>query len=88
MSERILIGVAWPYANGPLHMGHIAGCYLAADNVTQRGGTFAPGGRGEAPHSPKAGSIQQGSQGPGSDLSRHTAQGNLPDVAATQRERG
>ena len=31
MSERILIGVAWPYANGPLHMGHIAGCYLAAD---------------------------------------------------------
>ena len=29
--ERILIGVAWPYANGPLHMGHIAGCYLAAD---------------------------------------------------------
>ena len=31
MSERILIGVAWPYANGHLHMGHIAGCYLAAD---------------------------------------------------------
>ena len=31
MTERILIGVAWPYANGPLHMGHIAGCYLAAD---------------------------------------------------------
>ena len=31
MSERIFIGVAWPYANGPLHMGHIAGCYLAAD---------------------------------------------------------
>ena len=31
MPERILIGVAWPYANGPLHMGHIAGCYLAAD---------------------------------------------------------
>ena len=29
--ERIFIGVAWPYANGPLHMGHIAGCYLAAD---------------------------------------------------------
>ncbi|MDA0734646.1 MAG: methionine--tRNA ligase [Chloroflexi bacterium] len=28
---RIFIGVAWPYANGPLHMGHIAGCYLAAD---------------------------------------------------------
>ena len=31
MPERILIGVAWPYANGSLHMGHIAGCYLAAD---------------------------------------------------------
>ena len=31
MSERIFIGVAWPYANGPLHLGHIAGCYLAAD---------------------------------------------------------
>ena len=31
MPERVFIGVAWPYANGPLHMGHIAGCYLAAD---------------------------------------------------------
>ena len=31
MSERIFIGVAWPYANGPLHLGHLAGCYLAAD---------------------------------------------------------
>ncbi|MBI2851871.1 MAG: methionine--tRNA ligase [Chloroflexi bacterium] len=31
MSERIFIGVAWPYANGPLHMGHIAGAYLPAD---------------------------------------------------------
>ena len=31
MSQRILIGVAWPYANGSLHMGHIAGCYLSAD---------------------------------------------------------
>lgn len=31
MSEKIFIGVAWPYANGPLHMGHIAGCYLGAD---------------------------------------------------------
>lgn len=28
---RIFIGVAWPYANGPLHMGHVAGCYLPAD---------------------------------------------------------
>lgn len=29
--ERILIGVAWPYANGPLHLGHLAGAYLPAD---------------------------------------------------------
>ncbi len=31
MSERIFIGVAWPYANGQLHLGHLAGCYLSAD---------------------------------------------------------
>ena len=31
MTERIFIGVAWPYANGSLHLGHLAGCYLAAD---------------------------------------------------------
>lgn len=31
MSEKIFIGVAWPYANGPLHLGHIAGAYLPAD---------------------------------------------------------
>lgn len=31
MTERIFIGVAWPYANGPLHLGHIAGAYLPAD---------------------------------------------------------
>lgn len=31
MSERILIGVAWPYANGSLHLGQIAGAYLPAD---------------------------------------------------------
>ena len=31
MSERIFVAVAWPYANGPLHLGHVAGCYLAAD---------------------------------------------------------
>ena len=29
--ERIFIGVAWPYANSSLHLGHIAGCYLPAD---------------------------------------------------------
>jgi methionyl-tRNA synthetase len=31
MKEKIYIGVAWPYANGSLHLGHIAGCYLPAD---------------------------------------------------------
>ncbi|HCH35556.1 MAG TPA: methionine--tRNA ligase, partial [Dehalococcoidia bacterium] len=31
MSQRILIGVAWPYANGPAHLGHLAGAYLPAD---------------------------------------------------------
>ena len=31
MKERVLIGVAWPYANGSLHIGHIAGAYLPAD---------------------------------------------------------
>jgi len=31
LGERIFIGVAWPYANGPLHLGHIAGAYLPAD---------------------------------------------------------
>lgn len=31
MSDKIFIGVAWPYANGSLHLGHIAGCYLPAD---------------------------------------------------------
>jgi methionyl-tRNA synthetase len=29
--ETILIGVAWPYANGSLHLGQIAGAYLPAD---------------------------------------------------------
>jgi methionyl-tRNA synthetase len=31
MSERIFIGVAWPYANSRLHLGHVAGAYLPAD---------------------------------------------------------
>ena len=31
MSERIFIGVAWPYANGPLHLGHLAGALLPPD---------------------------------------------------------
>jgi len=31
MDEHIGIFVAWPYANGDLHLGHIAGAYLPAD---------------------------------------------------------
>ena len=31
MTEKILVGVAWPYANGSLHLGQIAGAYLPAD---------------------------------------------------------
>jgi len=31
MTERVFIGVAWPYANGQLHLGQIAGAYLPAD---------------------------------------------------------
>ena len=31
MNEKIYIGVAWPYANGSLHLGHMAGCYIPAD---------------------------------------------------------
>ena len=29
--KRILVTSALPYANGPLHIGHIAGAYLPAD---------------------------------------------------------
>lgn len=28
---KVLVAVAWPYAQGPLHLGHIAGAYLPAD---------------------------------------------------------
>ena len=31
MTKRVLITSALPYANGPLHFGHIAGAYLPAD---------------------------------------------------------
>ncbi len=29
--DKIFIGVAWPYANGPIHVGHMAGCDLPPD---------------------------------------------------------
>ena len=31
MNHKIAVFVAWPYANGDLHLGHIAGAYLPAD---------------------------------------------------------
>ncbi len=31
MPENILVGVAWPYPNGSLHLGQIGGAYLPAD---------------------------------------------------------
>lgn len=31
MSEKILVCVAWPYCNGDMHIGHIAGAYLPSD---------------------------------------------------------
>ena len=30
-ADYIHVSVAWPYANGDLHIGHLAGCYLPAD---------------------------------------------------------
>ncbi len=30
-SKRYLVTAALPYANGPVHIGHLAGCYLPAD---------------------------------------------------------
>jgi hypothetical protein len=31
MSEKIFVALAWPYANGQLHVGHMAGVFLPAD---------------------------------------------------------
>jgi methionyl-tRNA synthetase len=31
MPEKILVFTAWPYCNGELHIGHIAGAYLPPD---------------------------------------------------------
>ncbi len=33
--SRYLITAALPYANGPLHIGHLAGCYIPADIYTR-----------------------------------------------------
>ena len=29
--QKILVAVAWPYANGPRHIGHVAGFGVPAD---------------------------------------------------------
>jgi methionyl-tRNA synthetase len=31
MAERVLVAVAWPYANGPRHIGHVAGFGVPSD---------------------------------------------------------
>ena len=31
MTEKILVSTAWPYANGDLHIGHLAGSYVPPD---------------------------------------------------------
>lgn len=33
--SKFLVCVAWPYANGPIHVGHVAGCYLPPDIFTR-----------------------------------------------------
>jgi methionyl-tRNA synthetase len=35
MSKRTLVTSALPYANGPIHLGHLAGAYLPADLYTR-----------------------------------------------------
>ena len=42
MSERILVAVAWPYANGSIHLGQAAGAYIAGVG----GGTVRSGAGG------------------------------------------
>jgi methionyl-tRNA synthetase len=32
---RIFVGIAWPYANGPFHIGHLAGAYLPGDEFAR-----------------------------------------------------
>ncbi|TRO56052.1 methionine--tRNA ligase, partial [Candidatus Bathyarchaeota archaeon] len=35
MSEKILIAVAWPYANAEIHVGNITGSHLPGDIVAR-----------------------------------------------------
>ncbi len=34
-TTRIFVGVAWPYSNGPFHIGHLAGAYLPGDTFAR-----------------------------------------------------
>ncbi len=36
MGRKILVAVAWPYANGDLHVGHLAGTYLPAGRLLNK----------------------------------------------------
>ena len=33
--KRYLVTSALPYANGPVHIGHLAGVYIPSDNYTR-----------------------------------------------------
>ncbi len=35
MAERVLVCTAWPYVNGSLHVGHLAGVYVPADTFAR-----------------------------------------------------
>ena len=37
MPERIIVTSALPYANGPIHFGHVVGAYLPADIYVRYG---------------------------------------------------
>lgn len=32
---RVFVGIAWPYANGPFHIGHLAGAYLPGETFAR-----------------------------------------------------
>ncbi|MGE5221195.1 MAG: class I tRNA ligase family protein, partial [Omnitrophica WOR_2 bacterium] len=35
MTDKILVAVAWPYANSQIHVGNLTGSYLPADIFTR-----------------------------------------------------
>src|SRR4030088_3456871 len=35
MAERIFVAVAWPYTNGPRHLGHVAGFAVPSDTFAR-----------------------------------------------------